>query len=573
MKLLSITLDGEYKGLRSDTFDFSQSEGRLLAFIGLNGSGKSQLLELIGESFSYFERFKRGDFKVRRPLGFSVSVTYQINIENDPDVLSYPDEMAVLDHYEPTLKVSVLENGSVQVAVKKDDDWESLNLHERYFPIPNLVGYSSGLNENLQRSFMKNAVQFYDIMRVRKNRRKLLEGDVKEHDVLEINKRYLKQYPHIFTVKDNSDVEEDSFLSLNEFDLGEPVTEIPKNLFLDYDCCALLMTSFSILPDEEINELLKEVRFKLPKLIKFKYDLRRGLATVDAAKDITILIRAGGVDCVEGIGNKTKDKEYDLYELDYLAGFITLDLSNQSVKEKLSNANYNEPLRLFERLYKIQLLGVSNWQGSDLKKLRKCDFIETVKKPLKTKLPLSVERLELADEDGYCVNFDDFSDGEAQLIQILAAARIFRDEQTLFLFDEPETHLNPSWRTYFHKHLAQANQVGDVWTNSTQTLLSTHSPFMISSLKKSDVYRFERDGNGFIKMNRAENQTYGASFDVLIKEYFDLKSLISQTVVEDIKAHLPKGDSQEEKDQARAWLNENVGESMEKAYLLRKLQE
>lgn len=569
MKLLSITLDGEYKGLRSDTFDFSQSEGRLLAFIGLNGSGKSQLLELIGETFSYLERYKRHDFKVRRPLGFSVSVIYQINIENDPDVLSYPDEMIIDNSHEPTLKVSITEDGNVNISVKNEGEWEELRLNEKYFPIPALVGYSSGLNENLQRSFMKNAVQFYDIMRVRKNRRKELGLDiVKEIDIVQINERYLKRYSHIFSAPEGEAREQDGLLSLRESD-----TAIPKNIFMDYDCCALLMTSFSILPDEEINTLLKEIRFKLPKLIKLKYDLRRGLASVDAVKDIAILIRAGGDNCVEGIGNKTTDNEFDLYELDYLAGFITLDLSNQSVKEKLSNANYNEPLRLFERLYKIQLLGVSNWQGSDLTKLRKCDFIETVKKPLKTKLPLSVERLELADEDGYCVNFDDFSDGEAQLIQILAAARIFRDEQTLFLFDEPETHLNPSWRTYFHKHLAQANQVGDVWTNSTQTLLSTHSPFMISSLKKSDVYRFERDDNGFIKMNRAENQTYGASFDVLIKEYFDLKSLISQTVVEDIKAHLPQGDSQEEKDQARAWLNENIGESMEKAYLLRKLQE
>ena len=569
MKLLSITLDGEYKGLRSDTFDFSQSEGRLLAFIGLNGSGKSQLLELIGETFSYLERYKRHDFKVRRPLGFSVSVIYQINIENDPDVLSYPDEMIIDNSHEPTLKVSITEDGNVNISEKNEGEWEELRLNEKYFPIPALVGYSSGLNENLQRSFMKNAVQFYDIMRVRKNRRKELGLDiVKEIDIVQINERYLKRYSHIFSAPEGEAREQDGLLSLRESD-----TAIPKNIFMDYDCCALLMTSFSILPDEEINTLLKEIRFKLPKLIKLKYDLRRGLASVDAVKDIAILIRAGGDNCVEGIGNKTTDNEFDLYELDYLAGFITLDLSNQSVKEKLSNANYNEPLRLFERLYKIQLLGVSNWQGSDLTKLRKCDFIETVKKPLKTKLPLSVERLELADEDGYCVNFDDFSDGEAQLIQILAAARIFRDEQTLFLFDEPETHLNPSWRTYFHKHLAQANQVGDVWTNSTQTLLSTHSPFMISSLKKSDVYRFERDDNGFIKMNRAENQTYGASFDVLIKEYFDLKSLISQTVVEDIKAHLPQGDSQEEKDQARAWLNENIGESMEKAYLLRKLQE
>jgi len=179
----------------------------------------------------------------------------------------------------------------------------------------------------------------------------------------------------------------------------------------------------------------------------------------------------------------------------------------------------------------------------------------------------------LSDQHGNCINFDDLSDGEAQLIQVLAAARIFRDEQALFILDEPETHLNPSWRTYFHQHLAKANEVGEAWTESSQTILSTHSPFMISSLRKTDVYRFERNDNALITMNQAENQTYGASFDVLIKEYFDLKSLISQTVVEDIKSHLPSDDSQQEKLRAREWLIANIGESMEKAYLLRKLQD
>jgi ABC-type hemin transport system ATPase subunit len=74
MKLLSLTLQGAYKGLRCGTFDFSQSEGRVLAFIGLNGSGKSQLLELISESFAYFERKQRADFKTRTSLGFEVSI-------------------------------------------------------------------------------------------------------------------------------------------------------------------------------------------------------------------------------------------------------------------------------------------------------------------------------------------------------------------------------------------------------------------------------------------------------------------------------------------------------------------
>lgn len=568
MKLLSVTLDGEYKGLGSDTFDFSGSKGRLLAFIGLNGSGKSQLLELIGEAFSYLERYKRRDFRVRRSLGCGVSLVYQIDVSNDPDVQAYPDKILESVNYEPTLRVSISQEGQVAVQGLIDEVWQELKLDNRYFPTPYLIGYSSGLNENLQRSFMKNAVQFFDVMRVRQNRRRELASDINEAGIAQINMRFLKRYPHIFTAPQGEALDEDGYLSLGESD-----TDIPKNLFMDYDSCALLITSFAILNDDEIKQIFAEVKFKLPQLIKLKYDLRKGLASTDAVRDIRLLIRAGGDDSLEGLSGRTSDQVYDLYELDYLCGLITLDLSDSAVKERLSSDNYNDPLRLFERLYKLQLLGVSNWQGDNLKKLRQCDFIETVKKPLKTRLPLSIERLELADESGHRVNFDDLSDGEAQLIQILAVARIFRDEQTLFLFDEPETHLNPSWRTYFHQHLSQANRVNDVWTNKTQTLLSTHSPFMISSLKKSEVYTFERDDSGTIRMNGAENQTYGASFDVLIKEHFKLQSLISQTVVEDIKAHLPKDDSKEERLNAREWLTANIGESMEKAYLLRKLQD
>jgi predicted ATPase len=570
MKLLSITLDGEYKGLRSNTFDFSGSQGRLLAFIGLNGSGKSQLLELIGETFSYLERYMRKDFKVKSPLGFQVSVIYSIIVEGGQSILDYPIDLIsdLIDPNEQILKVEILYSGKVILNVKKDDIWHPISIEGCQFPIPRLVGYSSGLNENLQRSFMKTAVQFYDVMRIRGNRRKELAGDIDEAGIANINQRYLQRNKHIFAAPKDYDEELNNLHLLKESD-----TLIPRNLFMDYDCCALLMVAFSILPSAEISSILAEVRHNAPTLIKLRYSLNVGIVGEDSIRDIKLLMRAGGEECVEGIGKRASDEQYDLYELDFLEGLITLDMRRDDVRDRLLDINYGEPLRLFERLYKLQLLGVKNWGGNNLKKLRQSDFFETVKKPLKTKLPLSVERLELSDQHGNCISFDDLSDGEAQLIQVLAAARIFRDEQALFILDEPETHLNPSWRTYFHQHLAKANEVGEAWTESSQTILSTHSPFMISSLRKTDVYRFARNENNLITMNQAENQTYGASFDVLIKEYFDLKSLISQTVVEDIKSHLPNDDSQQEKLRAREWLIENIGESMEKAYLLRKLQD
>ena len=49
VRLLSIKLFGEYKGLKDQAFDFSVAGGDVAVLIGMNGSGKSQVMELIAE--------------------------------------------------------------------------------------------------------------------------------------------------------------------------------------------------------------------------------------------------------------------------------------------------------------------------------------------------------------------------------------------------------------------------------------------------------------------------------------------------------------------------------------------
>ena len=551
MRLLKVTLDGEYKGLANQSFNFSGSQGNILALIGLNGSGKSQLLELIAESFAYLERKQRTDFKVRGHLPYSVTLEYQIQF--------FDYELEGAQRYQ----IEIDRRGRVHCKAYVDDDWHSRD--EFYTPLPShVIGYSSGLNENLQRSFMKNAVQFYDVMNIRQKRRKELAQQINEAQVIEINRRYLARHPQIFEPVNPEALVLDNLLAINETD-----TLLPRMIFMDYDSSALLLAAVSILPDTEINQLFNEIKYRLPRFIKLRYDIRGGVAEEDAIRDIQLLSRIGSS---EGVGRRATPAQYELYGLDFLSGIITLDLSSTNIKAQLYEANYGSPLTLFQRLYKLQLLGVKNWQVDDIKKLRKDGFLETVKKPLKTKLPLSVVELKLANKDDEYVDFDDLSDGESQLIQVLAAARVFRDEFALFIFDEPETHLNPSWRTYFHKHLAGALEAPN--GNKNQVLLSTHSPFMISSLHRSDVYCFERAQNGQIQMSPPVGETYGASFDVIIKQYFNLRSLISQTVVEEIKSHLPQADNNANTNaSAREWIESTLGDSMEKAYLLRKLQD
>ncbi len=234
----------------------------------------------------------------------------------------------------------------------------------------------------------------------------------------------------------------------------------------------------------------------------------------------------------------------------------------------LREANYHDPRSFFLRFLKLQQLGNKKWPITNRRKLAKDDFIETVKTPLKTQLPLSMVELRFLNNKNQEVCFDDLSDGEAQLMQVLAASTIFGLGQSLFLFDEPETHLNPSWRTYFHTYLEKALNLNDGGTEDSQIFLSTHSPFMISSLKKENVFFFERNHNGLIDLKPVNEETYGASFDVIIKRYFGLRSLISHSVIEEIREQLKFGDAQ-----AKQWIEDNLGLSAERAYLIKKLSD
>jgi predicted ATPase len=564
MRLLSLDLIGKYKGLRDQLFDFKQSEGNIIAFIGLNGSGKSQLLELIAESFAYLERYQREDFRTRSWFDFAINIKYS-NQEFDSGNKSI------------CYQVSIDSKGKVSWQAKAELLNDDL---PKKLPLPShIVGYSSGLNENLQRAFMKSYVQYMDTMNAKRSwetrltkikkiwdekGKTLTESDLVLYDkqVEEAYSYYQKRHSGIFPEQNND------FRITEDPELGIRATPLSIMKYLDHDTTGLLLTSLGMLSIDNQKKIFnQEQRFNHVRSATFKYDLRKFTYDAGALLDIAKLVTCvGGKDSVyyKALSNNTSDELYNQFELDHLAGEITLDFNDTAVQETIRNAFF-EPEILFEKLFRIQLLGAEFWPGEMKRQLRQDDFDSNVKKPQKWRAPLQVISLQLADEEESTVAFEDLSDGEAQLIQILAMAAVFKESRTLFLLDEPETHLNPSWRTYFHSYLDEA--LNNVEQNQlVQLFVSTHSPFMISSLKRQNVYFFKRDSNGLITMQAAPNQTYGSSFDMLIKEYFNIRSLISQNVVEEIRKQLKQDDAV-----ALAWINENLGLSPEKAYLQRKL--
>ncbi|QWW05440.1 AAA family ATPase [Pseudomonas aeruginosa] len=553
MKLLHFELIGQYKGLANQRFDFSDAPGKVIALIGLNGSGKSQLMELIAEAFAYLERRKRADFRVRKNLKYQFNLTYEWSDKDREPLKRYTAQLEA--------DQSILVSRSIYTPAAGADENNQWSPKEDCLladlPLPRLIGYASGLNENLQRSFMRNALQYFEVMRTRSRRRIELAQPTIDADHLEqINHKYRKRFPGIFGAPSANDI--DDPLRTREAD-----TLLPNSLFLDYDCTNLVVAALGLLSNAERDELWPEIRLRHPSKVVLQYDLRRAPVEQDSIEDIKQLVRAVGEDNIRGLSPRTTDEQYDLYELNYLRAEITIDFMDPNIAEQLRET-YLDPVRLFWKLYKLQLLGVGKWSHEICRALRDDSLNGHVKKPLKGKLPLSVVELELSDGE-HSAPIDDLSDGEAQLLHTIGAVRLFGDVESLFIFDEPETHLNPSWRTRYHLYFEKAGQ--DLV--SSQALISSHSPFLISSLHREAVYHFERI-NGQSNMASPPSETFGASFEVLIKKFFGLRSAISQTAVYEILSHL--NDVHMDNAHKRQWIEEQLGESMERAYLLKRLE-
>lgn len=555
MRLLKLELLGEYKGLRNQTFDFSAAGGDVAVLIGMNGSGKSQVMELIAEIFTYLERKQRSDFRVREPLGYDFRVAYQLS-----SALFHGNRRYVIDS-RGGIQVDIYES-ALDPAVAPD------NLPNAWLPVqgldglddvqlPRLVGYASGLSENLQRPFMRNALQFHDVIRVRSRlKEELAQPHVDERRTIEINRRYLTRHRGIFSADGKADGPE-------LFRLPESDTVAPRSLFLDYDCAALLIALLGMLPADDRDAIWREIPFRHPARAIIRFDLRSQATAGDNARDIQRLIELAGPDKLTPLSARASEEQFELFQLDYLAGDIELNFTDAQVLGRMHD-NARSPSQWFAALYKLQLLGVGAWSGEVKKSLRQDGFQGHVKKPLKGKLPLSVQELWMSDGQNQ-VSLDDLSDGELQLLLTLGAVRLFGDDETLFLFDEPETHLNPSWRTHFHLDFERANQAD----GSAQALVSSHSPFLVSSLPRQAIFHFMKTDQ-MTSMGTPDSETFGASFELLIKRHFDLKAAISETAIQEIRGKL--ADNSLSTGEKLAWLEASVGDSLERSYLINKLR-
>jgi predicted ATPase len=153
-----------------------------------------------------------------------------------------------------------------------------------------------------------------------------------------------------------------------------------------------------------------------------------------------------------------------------------------------------------------------------LESLFLCDLIDEVR--------VTVERI-----DGTRVKFTQMSEGEQQLLTVLGLLLFTQNDESLYLLDEPDTHLNPVW-TYDFLQLLQEN----IRADKGQLIIATHNPLMIGSLRRNQVRVLSVDEEKIVA-REPEYDPLGIGVEGLLKsELYGLRS----TLAPEILAHLDR---------------------------------
>ncbi|ENU45838.1 AAA family ATPase [Acinetobacter nosocomialis] len=121
------------------------------------------------------------------------------------------------------------------------------------------------------------------------------------------------------------------------------------------------------------------------------------------------------------------------------------------------------------------------------------------------------------------LTFSELSEGEQQLLTVLGLLKFTGGKDSLFLLDEPDTHLNPSWAVKYLKFLHEF-----VPNHETSHLLMvTHHPLAIAELEKEQVQVMKRDDKNQISATMPDENPRGMGINLILRsDMFGLKTTL-----------------------------------------------
>ena len=449
MRLLKLSISGEYRSLNDFEWDFrgypiDTQHMEPICLVGLNGSGKSNLIEALSEVFCYLDLccldyVSATQLKKVCPPPFVVE--YILNVSEDEKATHMMVELSdkkILSFYKKIDDECIL--------IENPNDWREL-LPSR------IVGYSSGHNETVSIPYQRNQ-SLYSIEVFSQAKTK---GEKRTRAIQHTSSIYMDYDSNASILIANY-----LFLKKDELSIFEDFLRVSE------------VTSFSVSlnlkPRASVVELTEELEKTIDKLEACAIHTDK----VSANQRVLSFI-------VNTATKKVFKKYFGDAKAFYLAIYKLSLLNSLSLSKK-------------EREFYLR---------SDLKKglLERAPTI-----PKKDKVFSIGDLRLLISKPEKELDYSGISDGEHQFIHIFGTLMLFSEENCLYLLDEPESHFNPLWRAEFIKIMnaikSTKNQDFVISTHSPFLVSSAHSDNVIKFSRTDGVVQphaleFQAYGSSF----------------------------------------------------------------------------
>lgn len=549
---------------------------------GLNGSGKSNVLEALSNIFFHLDCI----YLRHKPDYFDKSKSNPDGFEaNKSDINSYELEYFIFLDRNIFVDIDSTNHAHVLIVKRPDKRPEIQWVNQADFRKPKelsraeskailpeyVVGYASGHNQVLSLPFFKS--------------------------------RFLQYEEYVKFLKDNVAVVPKPESSLVYLDSDFSQAILLTNLLMQgKDKLLKPFSEFVKVEDVDSFRLIVKLNTLLPNLPSQKMRFNR--PENDDDKELQLI----------GLLDKTttSNSDFDLSYIDKLKScatcyqefqyydvprddddeeeffddsrYLYLDYKvNEATKKAFRFHFENNPLKLFELLQLFIIL--DKYEISQKEKIRVLNsknlFLvnDIHRKPKESDRTLRFKDLYLRKSHLKNPIFTKaLSDGEHQFLHSIGLSLLFKDSRTLFLLDEPETHFNPEWKAKFISSLRESFELEKKSSERTmrEMLITTHSPYLISDSPPEYVLLFKKSkSTGKVKKPlRPDFNTLGTSVNKIGIRIYDMPNTIGEYAQSLVKKYEDRFDSNMSDKQKESLLKEiydNVGDSVERLILINKI--
>jgi len=251
---------------------------------------------------------------------------------------------------------------------------------------------------------------------------------------------------------------------------------------------------------------------------------------------------------------------------------LTLDYLVQEATKDAFRKNFGAPFDLYNTFYELEMLNFHAIPTDIIEMVTNgpkwLNISDELPKSDPSNLLFRIEHVKVCKEDiPEPIYYKGLSDGEHQFLQIVGMVMMMEESGCLFLFDEPDTHYNPLWRS---KLVNTINKVASYNTANInektrlqEIVITTHSPFVLSDMRKRNVFVFAKTGNE-LKYTECPIETYGASASIILDAIFGKEDTISEKAKDELDELFKDIKNMNDIRRVVDQLNTRFGDSVEK---------